>query len=131
MDFSFLDNVSSSSTSFLVQVIWGRPFNWPQLSPATNELEADVAGWHFAVVSGELGTVKGKQGDSDPSSIIVSDEACEFFSQPYKDAVVIKVLDKHLSYTSLIYKLKGVWKLRGGFDLLMIEIMFYWEDHGF
>ncbi|MED6130751.1 hypothetical protein PIB30_003325 [Stylosanthes scabra] len=67
-----------------------------------------------------LGKVSGKQGDSTRPSVTFTDEIRSIFSQPFQEAIVIKVLDKHMSYMALAHKLKGVWRLRGGFNLLNV-----------
>ncbi|QHO08433.1 RNA-directed DNA polymerase [Arachis hypogaea] len=67
-----------------------------------------------------LASVQGKQGDSSPPSITFTEEAKVTLSQPYKDAIVLKVLDKNLSYTALSYKLSSVWRLKCGYELLNV-----------
>ncbi|QHO39435.1 RNA-directed DNA polymerase [Arachis hypogaea] len=65
-----------------------------------------------------LASVQGKEGDSSPPSITFTEEAKVTLSQPYKDAIVLKVLDKNLSYAALSYKLTSVWRLKCGYELL-------------
>ncbi|MED6152455.1 hypothetical protein PIB30_092309 [Stylosanthes scabra] len=55
-----------------------------------------------------LGKVLGKQGDTTRPSVTFTDETRSIFSQPFQEAIVIKVQDKHMSYMVLAHKLKGV-----------------------
>ncbi|XP_072094149.1 uncharacterized protein [Arachis hypogaea] len=43
-----------------------------------------------------------------PPKVCFSEEARNLLSEPYKEAIVIKVLGKNLSYTAMFHKLKGV-----------------------
>ncbi|MED6209114.1 hypothetical protein PIB30_051553 [Stylosanthes scabra] len=79
---------------------------------------ADNPASELALEGVRLGTVIGKQGDPEPPRITFTKETKEVFSMPYKDAVVIKVLDRNLSYMALTNKLRSVWRLRGSYDLL-------------
>ncbi|XP_072077871.1 uncharacterized protein [Arachis hypogaea] len=65
--------------------------------------------------------VIGKQGNVISPKVIFTKEAKDMLSAPYMDAIVIKVLGKHFSYTTLVHKLKGVWKLRGGYKVLDVR----------
>nr|XP_025611635.1 uncharacterized protein LOC112704987 [Arachis hypogaea] len=63
--------------------------------------------------------VFGKHGDSTPPRVIFSEKARSSLTEPYMNTVVIKVLGKHFSYTALLHKLKGVWRLKYSFDELL------------
>ncbi|XP_025693023.1 uncharacterized protein [Arachis hypogaea] len=69
--------------------------------------------------------VSGKQGDLLPPSVIFTQEAKNYLAEPYKDAIVIKVLGKHYSYTALSHKLRTVWRIKGGFDLLDVGFDYF------
>ncbi|XP_020979672.1 uncharacterized protein LOC110272150 [Arachis ipaensis] len=83
----------------------------------------------FALVgslSGDgIATVTGKQGDSHPPSVSFTKEAKSCLAEPYKEAIVIKVLDKYYGYTALMHKLRIVWRIKGGFDLLDVEFGYF------
>ena len=83
----------------------------------------------FALVgslSGDgIATVTGKQGDSRPPSVSFTKEAKSCLAEPYKEAIVIKVLDKHYGYTALMHKLRIVWRIKGGFDLLDVGFGYF------
>ncbi|MED6161566.1 hypothetical protein PIB30_062019, partial [Stylosanthes scabra] len=51
--------------------------------------------------------------DDDITAISFTSEARNALSDPYKQAVVIKLLGKHIGYTALIHKLRGVWRIKG------------------
>ena len=83
----------------------------------------------FALVgslSGDgIATVTGKQGDSRPPSVSFTKEAKSCLAEPYKEAIVIKVLDKYYGYTALMHKLRIVWRIKGGFDLLDVGFGYF------
>nr|XP_025607625.1 uncharacterized protein LOC112701037 [Arachis hypogaea] len=83
----------------------------------------------FALVgslSGDgIATVTGKQGDSRPPSVNFTKETKSCLAEPYKEAIVIKVLDKHYGYTALMHKLQIVWRIKGGFDLLDVGFGYF------
>ncbi|XP_057733875.1 uncharacterized protein LOC130949067 [Arachis stenosperma] len=72
-----------------------------------------------------IATVTGKQGDSRPPSVSFTKEAKSCLAEPYKEAIVIKVLDKHYGYTALMHKLQIVWRIKGGFDLLDVGFGYF------
>ncbi|XP_025647149.1 uncharacterized protein [Arachis hypogaea] len=71
----------------------------------------------------KMATVVGKQGDSEIPT--VTEEAKEILAEPYKDAIVIKVLGKNFSYTAITHKLKGVWRTKGGYEVLDVGFGYF------
>ncbi|XP_016178012.1 uncharacterized protein LOC107620353 [Arachis ipaensis] len=45
--------------------------------------------------------------------------------EPYKDAIVIKVLGKNFSYTAITHRLKGVWRTKGGYEILDVGFGYF------
>nr|XP_025637165.1 uncharacterized protein LOC112732618 [Arachis hypogaea] len=72
-----------------------------------------------------IATVVGKQGDSQPPCVNFTEEAKLCLAEPYREALVIKVLDKNYSYTALSHKLRMVWRIKGGFDLLDVGFGYF------
>ncbi|XP_072056312.1 uncharacterized protein [Arachis hypogaea] len=72
-----------------------------------------------------IAIVSGKQGDLLPPSVTFTQEAKNCLAEPYKDAIVIKGLGKHYSYTALSHKLRTVWRIKGGFDLLDVGFDYF------
>ncbi|XP_072067051.1 uncharacterized protein [Arachis hypogaea] len=72
-----------------------------------------------------IAVVFGKQGDLLPPSVTFTQEAKNCLAEPYKDAIVIKVLGKHYSYTALSHKLRTVWRIKGGFALLDVGFDYF------
>ncbi|XP_016195197.1 uncharacterized protein LOC107636187 [Arachis ipaensis] len=69
--------------------------------------------------------VTGKQGDPMPPRVCFSEEARNILSEPYKETIVIKVLGKNLSYTAMFHKLKGVWRITGGNEILDVGFGYF------
>ncbi|XP_025702668.1 uncharacterized protein [Arachis hypogaea] len=88
---------------------------------ASGEKEDHISGG----VSKPLKIVSRKQGDLLPPSVTFTQEAKNCLAEPYKDAIVIKVLGKHYSYTALSHKLRTVWRIKGGFDLLDVGFDYF------
>nr|XP_025637066.1 uncharacterized protein LOC112732536 [Arachis hypogaea] len=72
-----------------------------------------------------MAVVTGKQGDPMPPRVCFSEEARNILSEPYKEAIVIKVLGKNLSYTAMFHKLKGVWRITGGYEILDVGFGYF------
>nr|XP_025637779.1 uncharacterized protein LOC112733123 [Arachis hypogaea] len=72
-----------------------------------------------------IATVVAKQGDSQPPCVNFTEEAKLCLAEPYREALVIKVLDKNYSYTALSHKLRMVWRIKGGFDLLDVGFGYF------
>ncbi|XP_015931305.1 uncharacterized protein LOC107457649 [Arachis duranensis] len=53
------------------------------------------------------------------------EEAKEILAKPYKDAIVIKALGKNFSYTVITHKLKGVWRIKGGYEVLDVGFGYF------
>ncbi|GAU48589.1 hypothetical protein TSUD_405790 [Trifolium subterraneum] len=61
----------------------------------------------------------GQHAKSDKDTIMKD------LSVPWKDALVVKLLGKHLRYNIMKNKLKNVWKLMGGIELMDVRSSFY------
>ncbi|XP_072066711.1 uncharacterized protein [Arachis hypogaea] len=72
-----------------------------------------------------IATVVGKQGDSQPPCVNFTEEVKLCLAEPYREALVIKVLDKNYSYTALSHKLRMVWRIKGGFDMLDVGFGYF------
>ncbi|XP_016186167.1 uncharacterized protein LOC107627863 [Arachis ipaensis] len=72
-----------------------------------------------------LAMVTGKQGDIKPPMVTFTDEARISLSEPYNEAIVIKFLGKHFSYMALVHKLKGIWRLKGGYEVLDVGFDYF------
>ncbi|XP_057746383.1 uncharacterized protein LOC130965636 [Arachis stenosperma] len=63
--------------------------------------------------------------DGEIPSVIFSEEARMIISAPYKDAIIIKVLGKTFSYSAITHKLRGVWRTRGGYEVLDVGFGYF------
>ncbi|XP_072052108.1 uncharacterized protein [Arachis hypogaea] len=54
-----------------------------------------------------------------------TEEAKLCLAEPYREALVTKVLDKNYSYTALSHKFRMVWRIKGGFDLLDVGFGYF------
>ncbi|XP_057730681.1 uncharacterized protein LOC130946015 [Arachis stenosperma] len=63
--------------------------------------------------------------DGEIPSVEFTKEAREILSAPYKDAIIIKVLGKSFSYTAITHKLKGVWRTKGGYEVLDVGFGYF------
>ncbi|XP_072062284.1 uncharacterized protein [Arachis hypogaea] len=84
----------------------------------------------FKVYKGSLSgdsiaTVVDKQGDTQTPCVDFTEEAKLCLAEPYREALVIKVLDKNYSYTALSHKLWMIWRIKGGFDLLDVGFGYF------
>ena len=50
----------------------------------------------------------------------------EALARPWKEALVVKLLGKHISFTALRERLRGVWKLQGGYELMEVGMGTSW-----
>nr|XP_025647686.1 uncharacterized protein LOC112742662 [Arachis hypogaea] len=73
----------------------------------------------------KMATVVGKQGDSEIPTVTFTEEAKEILAEPYKNAIVIKVLGKNFSYTAITHRLKGVWRTKGGYEVLDVDFGYF------
>ncbi|XP_016172750.1 uncharacterized protein LOC107615158 [Arachis ipaensis] len=73
----------------------------------------------------KMATVVGKQGDSEIPTVTFTEEAKEILVEPYKDAIVVKVLGKNFSYTAITHRLKGVWRTKGGYEVLDVGFDYF------
>ncbi|MED6114969.1 hypothetical protein PIB30_085583 [Stylosanthes scabra] len=60
----------------------------------------------------KLATIEGKQGDSSPPRVTFSEDGMKAIAEPYVDSIVIIVLGKRVSYTTLVHRLKHIWCLK-------------------
>ncbi|MED6170180.1 hypothetical protein PIB30_028414 [Stylosanthes scabra] len=50
--------------------------------------------------------VSNKQGDKEPPAVEFMDEGLKALTVIYHDAIVVKLFEKHISYTALVHTLK-------------------------
>nr|XP_025670384.1 uncharacterized protein LOC112770202 [Arachis hypogaea] len=72
-----------------------------------------------------MAVVTKNQGDPMPPRVCFSEEARNILSEPYMEAIVIKVLEKNLSYTAMFHKLKGLWRITGGYEILDVGFGYF------
>ncbi|XP_025685405.1 uncharacterized protein [Arachis hypogaea] len=72
-----------------------------------------------------MATVVGKQGDLEIPTVTFTEEVKEILAEPDKDAIVIKVLGKNFSYTAITHRLKGVWRTKGGYEVLDVGFGYF------
>ncbi|MED6172949.1 hypothetical protein PIB30_054693 [Stylosanthes scabra] len=86
-----------------------------------NEVSGNAGGRNKGVSDG--GFASGDmEAVSEIPSIELSSEVKNIFSEPYKDMIIIKVLGKNFSYTAITHKLKGVWRTKGGYEVLDVGL---------
>ena len=56
-------------------------------------------------------------GNSRALNLILDDKVFEDLCEPCKDALIIKLLGKHISYKVLKDRVKALWKLGAGFEI--------------
>lgn len=55
----------------------------------------------------------------------IDDRVFEFWQEPWKDALVVKLLGKSLGFHTLRYILQHLWKFKGGFEIIYIGNIFF------
>ena len=65
-----------------------------------------------------LAKVEFQDGNHLMPKVFFDAKAVEELSELWKDALVAKLLGKHLSYTAMREKLKVLWRLQAGFDIM-------------
>ncbi|MED6179415.1 hypothetical protein PIB30_000527 [Stylosanthes scabra] len=53
--------------------------------------------------------------------VVFTDVAKDVLSEPYKEAIIIKVLGKHFSYTALLHRQRSVWRIKGGYHVMNVR----------
>ena len=57
--------------------------------------------------------------------VYIEDSVFEGLCKPWQDALVVKLLDKHIGYNIMKDKLSRIWKLKVGFDMIDIGNDFF------
>ncbi|MED6176535.1 hypothetical protein PIB30_089206 [Stylosanthes scabra] len=63
-------------------------------------------------LTGEKMALIDSNTDDDITNVSFILEARNALCDPYNEVVVVKLLGKHIGYTSLIHKLRGVWRIK-------------------
>ncbi|MED6141975.1 hypothetical protein PIB30_108789, partial [Stylosanthes scabra] len=85
------------------------------LSNAGNEL--GNSGPHIGTGVAKV-SFRDKLIEDDIPAVTFTEEARHAFNEPYKEVVIIKVLGKYVSYTAMIHRLRGIWRIKGGFHVM-------------
>ena len=70
------------------------------------------------LVGKKLGVLEWQNGDRLNPKVVFSEQAIQVLSLPWKDALVVRLLGKHISYTAMKEKLRSLWRLCGGYDVM-------------
>jgi len=68
----------------------------------------------------KLASIEYEDGNPFKPMVHIEDLVFEGLCAPWQDALVVKLLGKHIAYPFLKGKLTRMWKLRPGFDMLNI-----------
>ncbi|XP_045797590.1 uncharacterized protein LOC123891736 [Trifolium pratense] len=77
------------------------------------------------LVAKNLAQVEHIKGNRLLPMLHVQDTVLEELSLPYKECLVVKLLDKRLGYNMMKTNLEAIWKLKGGFDLMEVGNSFF------
>lgn len=55
------------------------------------------------------------QNGNRPPKVCFDESVIQTLSLPWQDALVVKLLGKHLGFMAMRERLKGLWKLKAGF----------------
>ncbi|QHO18930.1 RNA-directed DNA polymerase [Arachis hypogaea] len=78
-------------------------------TPKPLVIDESLEGDRLAVVEG---------GNGRRPKVTFSSEGRKVLAEPYKDSIVVKVFGKHVSYTALCHRLRFIWRLKGGYEIL-------------
>ena len=70
------------------------------------------------LVGKKLGVLEWHNGYRLNPKVVFSEQAIQALSLPWKDALVVKLLGKHISYIAMKEKLRSLWRLCGGYDVM-------------
>ncbi|XP_057418210.1 uncharacterized protein LOC130712391 [Lotus japonicus] len=73
------------------------------------------------LIAHKLARVEFEEGNKHLPRVFVADSVIKNLSNPWREALVIKVLGKNLGYTLMRKKLQGLWKPKGGFETMDID----------
>ena len=71
-------------------------------------------------MSSKLAKVESLEGDRLSPVVSFDPTAIHALSMPWKDAPVIKLLGKSMSYLMIKQKIKHLWRLSGGYDVMNV-----------
>jgi len=77
------------------------------------------------MIAKKLVRIEHEHGNRLLPKVFLETKAFEDTCTPWKDALVIKLLGKTLGYNTLKDRLKKVWKLQGGFEIMDNDDGFY------
>ena len=65
------------------------------------------------------------EGVRERPMIRFEEPVLEALARPWKEALAVKLLGKHISFTALRERLRGVWRLHGGYELMEVGNGFF------
>ena len=72
------------------------------------------------LIQQQLATLEWQDGDRRLPKVTFAPQVIEAMALPCVDALAIKLLGKHISYTALRAKLGSLWRLQGGFEVMNV-----------
>ncbi|GAU42633.1 hypothetical protein TSUD_238250 [Trifolium subterraneum] len=103
-------DAGANKVSFRDKVLGTRPF---------------VAREKVDLIANKMAQIELVQGNRLMPMLHVEQKIMEDLVVPWKDALVVKLLGKNLGYNIMKNKLKNVWKLMGGIELMDVGSAFY------
>ncbi|XP_019431020.1 PREDICTED: uncharacterized protein LOC109338279 [Lupinus angustifolius] len=77
------------------------------------------------LLASNLGSIDLEDGNRLRPIIYIDDSVFEELCNPWKDVLVVKLIDKKLGFFAMKERLKATWKLVGTFDILYVDNGFY------
>ena len=72
------------------------------------------------LVKKKLVTISYEDGDYLQPKVVFAESVLEKMAAPWKDALVVKLLGKSISFTAMKEKLRGIWRLKSGYDVMAV-----------
>ena len=66
----------------------------------------------------KLACIELENNDPLKPKVFFADSVIREASEVWRDALVVKLLGKSIGYATLLNKLKALWRLKGGFDIM-------------
>ena len=72
------------------------------------------------LVQQKLATVEWMEGKCQLPRVQFDSSVIQTLAAPWKDALIVKPLGKHVSFTVMRQRLRGLRKLQGGYDVMSV-----------
>ena len=73
----------------------------------------------------KLAKIVFEEGNVQRPMVCFEERVIDVISPPWKEALVIKLLGKHISYTAMREKIRGLWRLKGGYEVMDVGFGYF------